>query len=67
METIKKRYIVDENRQTVAVQIDIADFKKLEQIFEDYALGKIMEENDPTNVLPLNEARTYYDSLDKPA
>lgn len=65
MESIKKRYIIDENRQTVAVQINIADFEKLEQLFEDYALGKLIEENDPTDTLPLDKAKVYYDSLDK--
>ena len=67
MDAIKKQYIVDENQRPVAVQIDIADFEKLEQLFEDYALGKIMEENDPTDTLPLDEAKAYYDRLNKPA
>lgn len=57
MNTIKKKYIVDEDQQTVAVQIDIADFEKLEQLFEDYALGKLIEENDPNDILSLDEAK----------
>ena len=61
MNTIKKKYIVDEQQQTVAVQIDIADFEKLERLFEDYALGKLMEENDSRDNLSLDEAKQFYD------
>ena len=50
METIKKKYIIDENQRKIAVQIDIADFEKLEQLFEDYALGKMIEENDLADI-----------------
>lgn len=65
MKAIKKKYIVDEDQNKVAVQIDIADFEKIEQILEDYALGKLMEENDPDEILDLNEAKKFYDQLDK--
>lgn len=65
MEVIKKKYIIDENPNKVAVQIDVADFEKIEQILEDYALGKLMEENDPAENLDLQEARKFYDQLDK--
>ncbi len=65
MEAIKKKYIVDEDQNKVAVQIDITDFEKIEQILEDYALGKLMEENDPAENLDLDEARKLYDQLDK--
>ena len=47
MDAIKKRYIIDENEHKVAVQIDIAEFEKMEQILEDYALAQLMKENDP--------------------
>ena len=65
METIKKQYIVNENHEKVAVQIGIADFEKIERILEDYALGKLMEENDPSENLDLQEARQLYDQLDR--
>lgn len=65
MEAIKKKYIVDEEQNKVAVQIDIADFEKIEQILEDYALGKLMEENDPSENLGLQDAKNFYDQLDK--
>jgi len=32
---------------------------------EDYALGQLIEENDPTEVLSLNEAKEYYKNLEK--
>ena len=65
MEAIKKRYIVDEDQKKIAVLIDIADFEKIEQILEDYALGRLMEENNPEENLDLQEAKKYYDQLDK--
>ncbi len=43
------------------VQIDIADFEKIEQLLEDHALGKLMEENDSAENLDLKEAKAYYD------
>ena len=61
MEAIKKKYIVDEHEQKVAVQIDIVDFEKIERLLEDYALGKLIEENDPADNLTLAEAKTYHD------
>jgi hypothetical protein len=63
MEEIKKKYIIDESSKKVAVQIDINDFEKIEQLIEDYALGKYMEENDPIEVLTLNEAKVLYEKM----
>ena len=65
METIKKLYIVNEDHQRIAVQIDIKDFERLEKILEDYALGQLMEKNDSDENLDLQEAKKYYDHLDK--
>lgn len=65
MEAIKKKYVVDEDQKKVAVQIDIADFEKIEQILEDYALVQLMKENDPEEDLDLQEAKKLYDKLDK--
>lgn len=65
IEAIKKKYIVDENQNKVAVQIDIADFEKIEQILEDYALGQLMKENDASENLDLEQAKKFYDQLDK--
>ncbi len=43
---IKKTYLTDEKKRPVAVQVDIETFEKIEQLLEDYALGKLIEEND---------------------
>lgn len=65
MEAIKKKYIVDENQRKVAVQIDIDDFTKIEQILEDYALGQLIEENDSADVLNIDEAKKLYSEMKK--
>jgi hypothetical protein len=63
MPDIKKIYLTDENRRPIAVQIDIKTFEKMEQLLEDYALGKLIEENNPEENLSLNEAQEYYNQL----
>ena len=65
MLNIKKLYLTDENQRPVAVQVDIHDFERMEQIIEEYALGKLIEENDPNENLSLNEAKEYYRKLKK--
>lgn len=65
MKAIKKQYVTDENNNVVAVQMDIETFKKIERVLEDYALGKLIEENDEKDNLNLNEARHYYNKLNK--
>ncbi len=62
---IKKTYLTDEKKRPIAVQIDFRTFNKIEQVLEDYALGQLIEENDPTEVLSLNEAKEYYKNLEK--
>ena len=62
---VEKRYIVDENNQRVAVQIDIQTFERLIQLLEDYYLGKRISENDPEEVLSSEEASVFYQSLTK--
>ncbi len=57
---IKKKYLTDEKNRPVAVQVDIKTFKHIEQVLEDYALGQLIEENDPDESLTLNEAKEYY-------
>lgn len=62
MERIWKKYIVDEALNKIAVQIDLKDYERLEQIIEDYSLGKYMEENDLDEVLTLHEAKEFFKS-----
>ena len=65
MDALKKKYIVDENQKKVAVQIAIKDFEKIEQVIEDYALGKLIEENNSDDYLSLDDAISEYEKLKK--
>lgn len=65
METIRKKYIVDENNKKVAVQLDIDTFRKIEDIMENYALVHLMKENEDDEIMDLDAAKKYYAKLDK--
>jgi PHD/YefM family antitoxin component YafN of YafNO toxin-antitoxin module len=60
---IKKEYIVNSNNKKKAVLIDIETFEKLEELLENYGLGKYMEEITDEEELSINEAKEYYDIL----
>ena len=65
METINKQYIVDEQNRKIAVQIPIGTFERIEEILENYALVQLMKENESEEILGLNDAKAYYDRLEK--
>ena len=65
METIEKRYIVDEHNKKIAVQIPIETFEKIEEVLENYALFQLIKENEGEEILELREAKEYYDRLEK--
>ena len=65
MESINKRYIVDEQNKKIAVQIPIDTFEKIEEILENYALVQLMKENENEEVFAVSEAKSYYDQLEK--
>ena len=65
MESITKRYIVDEQNKKIAVQIAIDTFQKIEEILEIYALVQLIKENEGDEILSLHEAKAYYDQLEK--
>ena len=65
METINKQYVVDEQNRKIAVQIPIETFERLEEILENYALVQLMKENEGEEILGVNEAKAYYDQLEK--
>ena len=65
MESISKRYIVDEQNKKIAVQIPIDTFEKIEEILENYALVQLMKQNENEDVVGVREARMYYDQLEK--
>jgi hypothetical protein len=65
METINKQYIVDEQNRKIAVQIPVETFERIEEILENYALVQLMKENEGEEILGVNEAKAYYDQLEK--
>jgi hypothetical protein len=65
MESINKRYIVDEQNKKIAVQIPIDTFEKIEEILENYALVQLMKENENEKIFGMSEAKSYYDHLKK--
>jgi hypothetical protein len=60
----KRQYIVNEDSQRVAVQLDINTFEKIEDILENYALVHLVTADD-SETLNIEEAKKYYASLDK--
>ena len=66
MEELKKKYIVDEESRRIAVQIDIKDFEEIEEGLENYALAQLIKENREDDTLDANQAKTYYETLEKP-
>lgn len=65
MDTIKKQYIIDEQNRRIAVQIPIQTFEKLEEILENYALVQLIEENEGDETFSAQDAKSYYDQLEK--
>ena len=65
MDTIKKKYIINEQNKKVAVQIPIKTYEQIEEILENYALVQLMNENRDAEKLNLNEAKEYYSNLEK--
>lgn len=43
MINIRKKFIVDENNNKIAVQLDLDTFEKIEEILEKYCLNKELE------------------------
>ena len=60
---IHKNYILDTNQKPIAVQIPIAEFEKIEEILEDYGLGKLIEEVENDDTLSKREALNYLASI----
>ena len=46
-------------------QIPLEAFEKLEEILENYALVQLMKKNEDEEALGKNEAKTYYNQLEK--
>jgi RelB antitoxin of RelBE toxin-antitoxin system len=65
MEEPKKAYIVDEEHRTVAVQLDIETFNRIEEIVEDYGLARLIEKHCDEESFEPEPALAYYQSLEK--
>jgi hypothetical protein len=62
---INKSYVLDKDQNPLAVQIPIAEFDKIEEILEDYGLGKLIEEVENDQILDKEKALQYLESLKK--
>jgi len=60
---INENYVLDENQNAIAIQIPIAEFEKIEEILEDYGLGKLIEEVENDEIFSKNKALKYLESL----
>jgi len=61
---IKRQYIVNEQNQKVAVQLDIKTFEQIEDLLENYALYQLMEKSDESDeTLDLESAKDFYAGL----
>jgi len=60
---INPNYIVDNHDHKIAVQLDINTYNQIIETLENFALYKLMEENNDNETLLLKDAREYYKSL----
>lgn len=60
---ITKSYVLDKDKKPIAVQIPIAEFEKIEEILEDYGLGKLIEEVENDEILDKEKALQYLELL----
>jgi hypothetical protein len=60
---INKNYVLDQNQNPIAVQIPISEFEKIEEILDDYGLGKLIEEVENDETLEKTAALKYLESL----
>ena len=66
MLSIPRKYLMDESNEPIAVQLDLAVFKKIESVLEDYALGQILAEAiEDEEELDIESAKLYYKMLGK--
>jgi hypothetical protein len=65
MVEVKKKYVVDEQNRKIAVQIDIEAFQRIEEVLENYALVQLIKENERDDTLSPEQAKAYYQALEK--
>ncbi len=62
---IPRRYVVDEHDRRVAVQLDLETFAEIEEVLENYALYRLMQEVTTDDALDSDAALEYYQALEK--
>jgi hypothetical protein len=62
---IKRQYVVNENNQRTAVLLDIKTFSKIEEILENHAFYHLIQNEEDGEILSLDDAKSYYATLDK--
>ena len=60
---LNEKYIINNRKEPIAVQLDIKTFKKIEEVLEDYALMQYMKEAESDEKFTLKEAKEYYKNL----
>lgn len=60
---IHKYYVFDEEQEPVAVQIPVDEFKRIEEVLENYGLAQLMDEVRDDERLSGDAADQYYRSL----
>lgn len=65
MLNLKKSYIIDDQNNKIGVQLDIDTFNKIEEVLENYALFHLMRQNDNDDIYSVNDAKSYYNDLEK--
>ena len=61
----EKRFVVDADNNKIAVQLDIATYKRIWQLLEDHALVNFIKEIDDDESLSLEDAQAFYAGLKK--
>ncbi len=62
---IKYQYVLDDQNRKVAIQLDFDTFRKIEEALENYALYHLINDEKDATILTLEEARAFYQQLDK--
>jgi hypothetical protein len=57
---IPRTYVVDENNERIAVQLDLATFEKILDLLEDRGLADHMICAEESESLSIEDARTFY-------
>ena len=56
---LRRQYIVDEDNQKVAVQLDTNTFEKIENVLENFGLLQLMNDDD-SEVTTIENAKQFY-------